>query len=305
MDQVPNKERANRAEGACETVLPDQRYLQPMASPLITVNELAVALRDDEVRVVDCRWYLGEPEQGVSEYRRGHIPGAVYASLDDDLSGDEGPGRHPLPSPEEFGETLARFGITPSTRVVAYDDRGGAIASRLWWMLTDQGHKATSVLNGGLQAWVAAGHALATREGVPRRGDFPTRPWQDVVSRGDVISRQDNTVLIDARSLDRYRGDEEPVDTKAGHIPGAISLPQEQNLTEDLGFLPPEFLRSRFTDVGILMSPDVIVHCGSGVTACHNILAMEVAGIHRPRLYVGSWSDWSAQDLPVATGEAP
>jgi len=259
-----------------------------MANALISVDDLERVLGNDDVRVIDCRWYLTEPELGIAEYQRGHIPGAAYASLETDLSDSRGEGRHPLPSPETFEATLERFGITSSTRVVVYDDRGGAIAARLWWMLTNQGHDSTSVLDGGIQAWIAAGHDLSTTQASPPQGAFPCGPWRGVVDRDIVINRQDDTILIDSRSRERYVGDEEPIDPKAGHIPGAISLPQAENLTEGLMFLPPD-----------------IVHCGSGVTACHNILAMDVAGFEQPLLYVGSWSDWSAHDLPFATGEAP
>jgi thiosulfate/3-mercaptopyruvate sulfurtransferase len=276
-----------------------------MANPLITVKDLEHILENGDVSVVDCRWYLGEPERGIQEYTRGHVPGAVFASLDEDLSGDAGPGRHPLPTPEDFADTLATLGIGPSTTVVAYDDCGGAIASRLWWMLTDQGHGTASVLDGGIQAWIDAGHVLTRQERQPQIGAFRTRPWSDVVDRCSVVSRREDVVLMDARSPERYRGEEEPVDPKAGHIPGAISLPQTGNLTGELTFLPPGALRSRFADAGITEPDNVISYCGSGVTACHNILAMEVAGIGRPLLYVGSWSDWSSIDLPVTTGDAP
>ena len=276
-----------------------------MTSPLMTVDQLERILGRDDVRVIDCRWYLDEPARGAAEFRLGHIPGSVYASLDDDLSGTVGPGRHPLPPPDDFAETLTRLGVTPSTTVVTYDDRGGAIASRLWWMLTDQGHEMAFLLDGGMQAWASAGNRLSTSENQPERGKFTARPWRDVTDRSAVVSRQSDAILIDARSLERYRGDEEPVDPKAGHIPGAISLSQADNLTADLSFLSPAELHSRFTRSGISTANEVIVHCGSGVTACHNILAMEIAGIKRPRLYVGSWSDWSSHDLPVATGETP
>jgi thiosulfate/3-mercaptopyruvate sulfurtransferase len=276
-----------------------------MANPLITADELERILNNDDVRVIDCRWYLENPELGVAEYERGHIPGATYASLDTDLSGTVGSGRHPLPSPKDFEATLRGFGVSPSTRVIVYDDRGGAVAARLWWMLADQGHEMTSVLDGGLQSWVAAGQPLSTSELVPFVGAFRTRPWRGVTDRGAVVSRSDHTLLIDARSSARYRGEEEPVDPRAGHIPGAISLPQTDNLTTKLSFLPAIELHSRFARAGVTESDDVIVHCGSGVTACHNILAMEVAGIERPLLYVGSWSDWSSSDLPVATGDQP
>lgn len=276
-----------------------------MARPLITVESLDRIRSEDDTRVVDCRWYIDEPDLGFLEYERGHIPNAAYASLDADLSGVGGPGRHPLPTPDNFEATLSVFGITSSTRVVAYDDGGGAIAARLWWMLTNQGHRKTSVLDGGIQAWIAAGHDLSTTQTSRPTGTFPCRPWRGVVDRDIVINRHEDTLLIDARSLERYVGDEEPIDPKAGHIPGAISLPQAENLTEDLMFLPRDILRSRFSVAGVTETEDVIVHCGSGVTACHNILAMDVAGFEQPLLYVGSWSDWSSADLPVTTGVTP
>jgi len=283
----------------------DRRYLPTMAQPLIAADELGPLIAAQTVQVIDCRWYLGEPEKGHRAFAEGHIPSAMYASLDTDLSGHEGQGRHPLPSPEVFARTLERFGISASTRVVTYDDRGGAVASRLWWMLTDQGHEMTSVLDGGIQAWTRTGRGLTTSVREPRAGAFSTRPWGGVVVRDQVASRSVGTMVIDARSGERYRGDEEPVDPKAGHIPGAISLPLEDNLAPDLSFLPPSALRHRFVGAGVADVDRVISQCGSGVTACHNILAMEVAGIDRPDLYVGSWSDWSCSDLPVATGSAP
>lgn len=276
-----------------------------MATPLITADELHPLITSEAVRVIDCRWYLGDPEEGPRAFAEGHVPSAVYASLNTALSGHEGQGRHPLPSPDVFARTLERFGISASTRVVAYDDRGGAVAARLWWMLTDQGHELTSVLDGGIQAWTRSGGALTTSFSEPNAGAFSTRPWSGVVLRDQVASRGDNTMVIDARSGERYRGDEEPVDPKAGHIPGAISLPLEENLAPDLTFLPRSVLRERFSSAGVTNADHVISQCGSGVTACHNILAMEVAGIDRPDLYVGSWSDWSSSDLPVATGNTP
>jgi thiosulfate/3-mercaptopyruvate sulfurtransferase len=276
-----------------------------MPRPLISVEELAAIVDDPSTRIIDCRWYLEEPDKGLAEYRRGHISGAGYASLDIDLSGAEGQGRHPLPTPGAFADTLARFGITVSTPVVVYDDRGGSIAARLWWMLTDQSHTNVSVLDGGIQAWTRQGFGTTTVEPVHQRGDFKTRPWRGVVDRTAVIARSSDSLLMDARSLERYRGDEEPVDPKAGHIPGAISIPQTENLSDDLAFLSPDTLRDRFSRAGITGANGDIAHCGSGVTACHNILAMEVAGITRPWLYVGSWSDWSSADLPVATGDTP
>lgn len=277
-----------------------------MARPLITSEELLPYISREDVRVLDCRWYLGEPEQGLLAYRAGHIPGAMHASLDSDLSGANGPGRHPLPSPETFAATLSRLGVTASTRVVAYDDCGGAIASRLWWMLTDQGHRHSSVLDGGIQAWIRDDNAMTTEEPLPAVGDFRTRPWRGVVDREAVAERPNGTKLIDSRSTERYQGRVEPVDPKAGHIPGAISHPQSLNLSSDLTFLSPERLREHFSGAGLASdSTEAISSCGSGVTACHNILAMEVAGIARPSLYVGSWSDWSSTDLPIEKGNTP
>lgn len=276
-----------------------------MAGPLTTASELATYIDTEDVRVLDCRWYLGEPDKGESEYRIAHLPGAVYVSLNVDLSGIDGPGRHPLPSQDAFAATLARLGITRSTRVVAYDDRGGAIASRLWWMMTDQGHEDTTVLDGGILAWINAGYPTTT--GVPTyaRGGFPTRAWSEVSDRAAIAARSADSVLMDARSRERYTGEEEPVDPKAGHIPGAVSLPQSENLNTNLTFLSPEALRRRFASIEVADGTEAIVHCGSGVTACHNALAMEIAGLPRPSLYVGSWSDWSSADLPVAVGESP
>ena len=276
-----------------------------MTSTLITASDLLDRIDDPGLVVVDCRWYLTEPDKGQAEYLAGHLPGAFYASLDTDLAGTEGPGRHPLPTPEAFASTCSRFGITPTSRVVAYDDAGGGIAARLWWMLQDQGHSAAFVLDGGIQAWVTAGGDLSTEVPGPSTGDFPARAWSRIVDRDDVLDRPGHRIVIDARARERYRGDEEPVDPKAGHIPGALSMPLTENLNEDLTFLTPEELTARFASVGIDTAGRVISHCGSGVTACHNILAMTVAGLGTADLYVGSWSDWSTSGLPVATGDEP
>ncbi len=276
-----------------------------MPEPLITAGSLAQIIDEPDVVVVDCRWYLGAPERGLAAYREGHLPGARFASLDDDLSGPTGPGRHPLPTPEAFSDTLARLGITPRSTVVAYDDCGGAVAARLWWMLTQQGHRAM-VLDGGVQAWSASGFALSNREAPVewRQAPMAATPWRGIVDRDAVAQRSSGTPLVDVRAPSRYRGDEEPVDPKAGHIPGAVSLPWPDSLGDDHRFLPPETLHARLSTVG-LTSPSAIVHCGSGVNACHLILAAEVAGLPRPSLYVGSWSDWSSSDLPIAVGDEP
>ncbi|MGI9643133.1 MAG: sulfurtransferase [Acidimicrobiia bacterium] len=275
-----------------------------MPGPLISVADLH-AIRDNAVTILDCRWYLGEPDAGSAAYAVGHIPGAIYCSLDTDLAGPEGQGRHPLPTPDAFAGTMERFGVSPERTVVVYDDRGGAVASRLWWMLTDQGHASTFILDGGLPAWVDAGYGLTTEPATALAGSFRARPWIGVIDRNGVVDRAATTAVIDARSVERYVGDAEPMDPKAGHIPGALSMPLTDNLNETHQFLPSESLRDRFAEAGITDGADVISQCGSGVTACHNIAAMEIAGLGRPLLYVGSWSDWSATDLPIATGSAP
>ena len=275
-----------------------------MPGPLISPPELKAAMNSGIV-VIDCRWYLGEPTAGIAAYRTGHIPGAIYCSLDTDLAGPDGAGRHPLPRPQEFSETMERFGVSRDTPVVAYDDRGGAVASRLWWMLTDQGHRMTHVLDGGLQAWTDAGFPLTTETSTPEAGTFAARAWAGTVNRDAVATREPGVTVVDARSTERYIGAEEPMDPRAGHIPGAVSMPLTGNLDENLRFLPTQQLRTRFVEAGIPEGSTVISQCGSGVTACHTILAMEIAGLGRPLLYVGSWSDWSTSGMPVATGTVP
>jgi len=283
----------------------ERQYLPRMPGPLISPAELHAAM-DSDITVIDCRWYLGEPDAGIAAYDAAHLPGAMYCSLEADLAGHEGAGRHPLPSPDAFSKTMERFGVSPGRSVVLYDDRGGAVASRLWWMLTDQGHEHTSILDGGMQAWIEAGFALTTDIPIPPgAGRFRARPWSGVIDRDGVALRAPSTAVIDARSAERYVGDEEPVDAVAGHIPGALSMPLTGNLDGSLRFLPAQALRARFLEAGISDSASVISQCGSGVTACHNILAMEIAGLGRPLLYVGSWSDWSTSDLPIAAGSAP
>ncbi len=272
----------------------------------MSVAELERRSGEPNLVLVDCRWALGQPTKGRSDYADGHIPGSFFADLETDLSGSTGPGRHPLPDPTAFDITLGSWGVTPSCTVVAYDDAGGAIAARLWWMLTDQGHGDTHVLDGGYQAWLAGGHPVDTAQ-PPRMSPYPagiaSAPWGDAATMEDVVSAA-TSVVVDARSAERYRGDVEPVDARPGHIPGAKNLPFADNL--DNGFFKDaSTLRTHFASHGLTNETEAIFHCGSGVTACHSILAMEIAGLPRPRLYVGSWSEWAASDRPVATGETP
>ena len=275
-----------------------------MAGPLITVAGLRARLGDPELRVADTRWYLGEPGRGSVAYAESHVPGAVHVDLEQHLSAPAGPGRHPHPDPVDFATVMAKLGIGAEHLVVAYDDRGGAVAARLWWMLRAQGHDRALVLDGGLTAWRAAEQpeTAAAPGSTPPTQWIAAAPWPGTLDRHEVRSRLGDLTLIDARSPDRYRGDTEPVDPVAGHIPSAINLDHAENLAPDQRFLPPDELRSRFEAAGVTGDAEVVSYCGSGVTACHNLLAMEVAGIPGASLYPGSWSDWSTAGEAAATG---
>ncbi|MFI5040615.1 MAG: sulfurtransferase [Acidimicrobiales bacterium] len=259
--------------------------------------------RRDQVVLADVRWYL-DGRSGRDAYRRGHVPGAVFVDLDRWLSGGASPGagRHPLPDPEVFAQGMARLGIADASSVVAYDDAGGTVAARLVWMLRATGHGA-ALLDGGLQAYRGALEAASPS---PRPARFTARPWPTAVLADlDDASDPANAVL-DARSSDRYRGEHDPVDPRPGHIPGSLSLPCRENLDVDGRFLSVADLRRRFGAVGVTDATRVVSYCGSGVTACHNLLALEHAGLGRGRLYPGSWSQYSrADDRPVETGEPP
>lgn len=276
-----------------------------MANPLISALELRGRLDDVDVVIIDSRWYIDDPAAGRTAYDESHIPGARFVDLDADLSHAGGPGRHPLPTHEAFGDTCERLGIGRSAHVVLYDDRGGAIAARMWWMLTNQGHLEVSVLDGGLDAWIAIDGPMTDEVPTVAKTTLRTRPWTGTVDRHQVEHRPDSAILIDARASERYRGDDEPIDPVAGHIPGALSVPLTENLNPDMTFRPPDELRERYLSTGVGDADDVIALCGSGVTACHNILAMVIAGMPGAHLYVGSWSDWSSAGLPTAVGDNP
>lgn len=278
---------------------------------LITAAELMQHIDNPNFVVLDCRSELTDPKAGPAAFAVGHIPGAQHADPDVHLS-DKSPGpngafrgRHPLPSPEAVIETLRDFGVYPNSQVIAYDAHGGMFASRLWWMLRWVGHQGVAVLDGGLPAWVAAGGAL-TKDVINRpRGSITLQPsLAAAVSAEDVLanlSARARTV-IDARAADRFRGENEVIDPVAGHIPGAKNRPFKDNLQPDGRFKPADALRSEFSS--LIKSPEAtIAQCGSGISACHNLLAMEVAGLPGAALYPGSWSEWSADPArPVATG---
>lgn len=274
--------------------------------PVVTVEELAdLRRRDAPVVVADVRWYL-DGRSGRAAFEAGHVPGAVFVDLDAVLAAPPSPteGRHPLPDPQVFADGLGALGVGDDTVVVAYDDAGGAVAARLVWLLRVTGRRA-ALLDGGLPAW--AGPVESGRVEPPEARTLTPRPWpaERLATAADLADRRPD-VVVDARAPERYRGDVEPVDARVGHVPGAVNVPTATNLDADGRFLPPDSLRSRYTVAGVREGTDVVVYCGSGVTACHDLLAMERAGLGLGRLYPGSWSAWAADpDRPVATGPAP
>ncbi|MGB8648445.1 MAG: sulfurtransferase [Anaerolineae bacterium] len=282
-----------------------------MTNPLVSTDWLAAHLDDPAVRVIDTRWYLLGPDKGREEYARAHIPGAVFLSLDADLAAPvgEGPGRHPLPTSEAFATAMGRAGIGDETHVVAYDDVGGGIAGRLWWLLRYFGHDRVSLLDGGIAQWLKEGRPLTAAVLDVRPATLTPRPHPEwVVDQSAVaqLAADPQTLLLDVRAPERYRGETEPVDSRAGHIPGAKNAPLAGNLRgpDDLRLRDPDALRERFHALGADGAAQVVVYCGSGVNACQNILALQLAGYENVLLYEGSWSDWSRNPArPAATGE--
>lgn len=274
---------------------------------LINVDALNAHLNTPNWVVVDCRFSLADTEAGYRAYRDGHIPGARYAHLDNDLSGPITPltGRHPLPDPTPLTDALGRWEIGDETQVVAYDDMGGMLAAaRLWWLLRWLGHQAVAVLDGGFSAWRRAGLPLSTGEPTVQTVVFNGRPNQQLwLTTEQMENLSSEALLLDGRAAARYRGEVEPIDPVAGHIPGAINAPIEENLTAEGYFRPLSELQARFSKVLSGHPPTAVVHsCGSGVTACHNLLAMEAAGFPGSRLYAGSWSEWIRDpNRPIAT----
>lgn len=259
-------------------------------NPLVSTEWLGEQLHDESLRIADCRFYLAEPDRGRQEYLAGHIPTALYFSLDDDLTGATGPGRHPLPDATVFAATVGRAGIGKEHTVVVYDDQGGGIAARLWWMLRSLGHERAYVLDGGWRAWTAEPRSVTTEVPVWDPVAFTTSgDWSGVITRDEIADNQ-QLLLIDARAAERYRGEHEPIDPVPGHIPGAFNIPYAGNVDATGHHLDPDALRERFAVAA--GKAGVVNYCGSGVTACSNILALTIAGVPDPLLYPGSWSDW-------------
>ncbi len=248
---------------------------------------------------IDCRFVLNESEAGVLAYQRGHLPQAFYLHLNKDLSATPSAqtGRHPLPNSIALAKKLASFGINSATQVVVYDDQQGTIAGRLWWLLRALGHARVAVLDGGLSYWQQLGYPVTTHLPKQKPAQFQAylnASWMTISARQvENLSAQNKILLLDARSAERYQGLHEPIDPIAGHLPKALNRPVQMNLTAEGIFHTADQLRAQFLALSTPFSPAQVVHyCGSGVTACHNILAMEYAGLAQSRLYVGSWSEW-------------
>lgn len=271
-----------------------------MHTTIISVAEVA-GLQETDHLIFDCRHDLFVPEFGLESYLAGHLPGAYYLHLDRDLSGEIIPGktgRHPLPDMADFARRISAYGLKVTTQVVCYDNKGGGIAARLWWMLRALGHEAVAVLDGGIQAWEASGQPMETRERQPEASEtsaaphLASKPLHRTCDRAQVDGIRKNPAqrLIDSRTAPRYRGENEPIDPVAGHIPGAINLPWPDNL-HDGKFKSREELKIRFAEL-VDKADQNVFYCGSGVTACHNMLAYNYVFGDMPGLYPGSWSDW-------------
>jgi thiosulfate/3-mercaptopyruvate sulfurtransferase len=269
-----------------------------VSEPLVSAAWLRERLGDPGLVVADCRYRLGEPGAGGQLWIEGHIPGAVFMDVDRDLAAEPGErGRHPLPQPEDFEAAARRAGIGPDTLVIAYDEAAEGGAARLWWLLRHLGHDRVSVLDGGLRGWREEGGPLeAGAAQLPAPGTFGARPREGDVANSDELGGR---LLVDARAPERYRGEVEPIDPVAGHIPGAANLPFAE-LAPGGRFLSPDELRARFEAAGAAPGRELVAYCGSGVTACVLLLAAELAGLEGARLYPGSWSEWSGLGLPVA-----
>jgi thiosulfate/3-mercaptopyruvate sulfurtransferase len=282
-----------------------------MYTTLISTDQLARQLADPALVLVDCRHNLTDVHAGERAYRASHLPGARFMHMDRDLSGEKTGknGRHPLPDVASLSASLSRAGIDAPKQIVAYDQNNGMWASRLWWLLHWLGHDAAAVLDGGLDKWIAEGRPTTADPPNIRPARFVAMTPPPMMSSADILRHvsepwSNPITILDARAPERFRGDIEPLDPVAGHIPGAINRPYGANLTPQQTFKPAELLRAEFeAQLGTTPASAVVHQCGSGVTACHNLLAMAVAGLPGSRLYPGSWSEWIADPTrPVARG---
>lgn len=278
---------------------------------IVSKNWLLARLYEPDLVIVDCRFVLGDPSAGRRAYEVEHIPGAIYISLEEDLSGSVGThgGRHPLPDPEQLALRLSKAGIGSSSRVIAYDDQGGMFAARLWWLLRYLGHEQVYVMNDGFSAWKHSGYPATTDQHVVVPQTFvPNIQHQMLADVNDIRNALDdpNVILVDSRDPRRYAGLEEPLDARAGHIPGAVNSFWQQVLNEQGAWKSDSELRTHFSSLTDQLNEEreIVVYCGSGISACPNFLALQQIGVKNVRLYAGSWSDWiSYKDNPVETGE--
>ncbi|MBE7192575.1 MAG: sulfurtransferase [Gordonia polyisoprenivorans] len=286
-----------------------------MAQNLIDVDALTEEMLSNRPPVIlDVRWALGRTD-GRDRYREGHIPGAVYVDLDSELADPPSAelGRHPLPSSDRLQDAARRWGVDDLSPVVVYDDIGNLAAARAWWLLTWAGHLDVRMLDGGLDAWRSAGMRVSAGDTAARPGAVTLTGGElpqvslDEVARlsAEIRDGRDDVVILDARAGERYRGETEPMDPRAGHVPGAVSVPTAGNLADDGRFLSPEQLRERFTAAGVTENAQIIAYCGSGINAAHELAALAIAGFSGT-LFPGSWSQWSADpELPAAVGPTP
>ena len=277
-----------------------------MFSTVVSTEQLAQHLTDPAWAVIDCRFTLTNSEAGRAAYAQGHVPEARYAHLDEDLAGPKNGrnGRHPLPDAQAFAQKLGAWGIDADTQVVVYDDSFGAIAVRLWWMLRWMGHDTVALLDGGLPKWQREQRPLNPDVPQVTAKVFKAQVRHDMVVDTDAVLRATSALIVDARAEMRFIGEIEPLDPVAGHVPGAKNLPFDDNLAHDGTLLPATELRERYTELLEGKAPEQVIHmCGSGVTTCHNLLAMEIAGLKGGKLYAGSWSEWITDpSRPVAKG---
>ena len=274
--------------------------------PLISAGDLLAAIDDPGIRIADVRWFLGEPERGPVEYRQGHIPGAVFVDLDGDLAAPPGAGRHPLPDPGAFAGRMGELGFGDEHTIVIHDAANGQYGARMWWMLDRLGHKRVVMLDGGLEAWLASDGPLTAEKARPLRSTMTlASEWPGVTDRQTVAASQGRIDLVDVRAPERYRGEVEPMERIAGHIPGARNCSCGSMLDEHGRMKPAEEVGLLIRGEGERSDLPLVISCGSGVTACFGMLAARVAGLPDPILYPGSFSDWVGSDLPVVQGPEP